>query len=150
VVAVGRLRAPLEAPGREYEKRIGDLVGFRADEVAQEPDAGSGVRRAMAVEADRIRAKLVDGAWRVALDPGGRPPASSDALAAWLAERLEAARPVAFLIGGPHGLDPGLAGECEERMSLGPLIFPHQLARVVLAEQLYRALCVRTGHPYPR
>ena len=150
MVAVGRLRAPHDAPGREYEKRIGDLVGFRADEVAQEPDAAGGARRAVAVEADRIRAKLVDGAWRVALDPRGRPPASSDALAAWLGERLEAARPVAFLIGGPHGLDPGLVGECEERLSLGPLILPHLLARVVLAEQLYRALCVRAGHPYPR
>ncbi len=147
---MGRLRAPHDGPGREYEKRVGAMVGFRADEVAQEPDAGGGARRAMAVEADRIRAKLVDGAWRVALDPCGRAPASSDTFAAWLGERLEAARPVAFLIGGPHGLDPGLAGECEERLSLGPLTLPHQLARVVLAEQLYRALCVRAGHPYPR
>ena len=147
---MGRLRAPHDGPGREYEKRVGAMVGFRADEVAQEPDAGGGARRAMAVEADRIRAKLVDGAWRVALDPAGRPPASSDAFAAWLGERLEAARPVALLIGGPHGLDPGLAGECEERLSLGPLTLPHQLARVVLAEQVYRALCVRAGHPYPR
>ncbi len=147
---MGRLRAPHDAPGREYEKRVGDMVGFRADEVAQEPDAGGGARRAMAVEADRVRSRLVDGAWRVALDPAGRPPPSSDAFAAWLGERLEAARPVAFLIGGPHGLDPGLIGECEERLSLGPLTLPHQLARVVLAEQLYRALCVRAGHPYPR
>jgi 23S rRNA (pseudouridine1915-N3)-methyltransferase len=150
VVAVGRLRAPHDGPGREYEGRLAGMVGFRADEVAQEPDAGSGARRAMAVEAGRIRGKLVDGAWRVALDPAGRPPRSSDAFASWLGERLEAARPVAFLIGGPHGLDAGLLGECEERLSLGPLTLPHQLARVVLAEQLYRALCVRAGHPYPR
>jgi len=117
--------------------------------VAAEPPAAGG-RRAMAAEAERIRARLLPSAWRVALDPDGRAPGSSDALAAWLTERVEAARPVAFLVGGPLGLDRVLADEAEERLSLGPLTLPHQLARVVLAEQLYRALCVRAGHPYPR
>jgi 23S rRNA (pseudouridine1915-N3)-methyltransferase len=52
-------------------------------------------------------------------------------------------------VGGALGLPPDLAGECEERLSLGPLTMPHQLARIVLAEQVYRGLCLLAGHPYP-
>jgi 23S rRNA (pseudouridine1915-N3)-methyltransferase len=61
---------------------------------------------------------------------------------------MEEPRPVAFLLGGAVGLAPGLVAECEARLSLGPLTLPHQLARVVLAEQLYRALTIAAGHPY--
>jgi 23S rRNA (pseudouridine1915-N3)-methyltransferase len=75
-------------------------------------------------------------------------PSSSPEFAAWL-ERRMADRPVAFVVGGALGIAADLAAECDERMSLGPLTMPHQLARVVLAEQLYRALCISSGHPYP-
>jgi 23S rRNA (pseudouridine1915-N3)-methyltransferase len=61
---------------------------------------------------------------------------------------MEEPRPVAFLVGGAVGLAPDLVAESEERLSLGPLTMPHQLARVVLAEQLYRALTIAAGHPY--
>ena len=88
-----------------------------------------GEERARAAEAERLRAKLLPRARRVALDSGTRP--------------------VAFLIGGAAGLDAALVAECDERLSLGPLTMPHQLARVVLTEQLYRALCITSGHPYP-
>ncbi len=72
-------------------------------------------------------------------------PASSEAFAAWLGRRIEDGRPAAFIIGGALGIDAGLVREADERMSLGPLTMPHQLARVVLTEQLYRALCSWTG-----
>jgi 23S rRNA (pseudouridine1915-N3)-methyltransferase len=124
------------------------MAGLRVDEVAAEP-IQRGAARARAAEADRLRARLLPRALRVALDPDGRAPASSEAFAAWLGRRMEEPRPVAFLVGGALGLDPALAGEAEERLSLGPLTMPHQLARVVLAEQLYRALCIASGHPYP-
>jgi 23S rRNA (pseudouridine1915-N3)-methyltransferase len=84
----------------------------------------------------------------VALDPDGPVPASSPAFAAWLERRMQD-RPVAFLVGGAVGISADLLAECDERLSLGPLTMPHQLARVVLAEQLYRALCISSGHPYP-
>lgn len=147
IAAVGRLRPPHDAPGRLYEQRVDRLAGLRVDEVAAEP-LQRGPERARAREAERLRARVLPRAHRVALDPGGRAPASSEAFATWLAQRLEQPRPLAFLLGGASGLDPGLAGECEERLSMGPLTLPHQLARVVLAEQLYRALTVAAGHPY--
>ncbi len=117
------------------------------DEVAAEP-LQRGEERARAAEADRLRARLLPRAWRVALDPDAPAPASSVAFASWL-ERRMAERPLSFVIGGAVGISAELVAECDERMSLGPLTMPHQLARVVLAEQLYRALCITSGHPYP-
>ncbi len=120
---------------------------MRVDEVAAEA-LQKGEERARAAEAERLRARLLPRALRVALDPGGPVPASSPAFAAWLERRMQD-RPVAFVVGGAVGISSDLLAECDERLSLGPLTMPHQLARVVLAEQLYRALCISSGHPYP-
>lgn len=147
IVAVGRLRSPHDVPGALYEGRIAERVGLRVDEVAAEPLQG-GDERSRAVEAERIRNRLLDGAWVVVLDPSGRAPASSEAFAAWLGGRLEIPRPTAFVIGGAAGVQGDLVTAADERLSLGPLTLPHQLARVVLAEQVYRALCILSGHPY--
>lgn len=144
---MGRLRPPHDAPGRLYEERVDRLVGLRVDEVAAEA-LQKGEDRARAEEAERLRARLLPRAWRVALDPEARTPASSPAFAQWLEKRM-GERPVAFIIGGAVGIAADLTAECDERMSLGPLTMPHQLARVVLVEQLYRALCITSGHPYP-
>lgn len=123
------------------------MAGLRVDEVAAEP-IQRGDDRARAAEAERLRARLLPRALRVALDPEARPPASSPAFADWLERRMRD-RPVAFVVGGALGIAADLLAECDERVSLGPLTMPHQLARVVLAEQLYRALCITSGHPYP-
>lgn len=148
VVCVGRLRPPHADAGGEYERRVAQLTGFRVDEVAAEP-LQRGEAYARVREAERIRASLARGAWSVALSPDGREHDSSTAFAAWLERRLASGRPVAFVIGGASGIDADLVGECDERMALGRLTMPHQLARVVLVEQLYRALCTLQGHPYP-
>jgi 23S rRNA (pseudouridine1915-N3)-methyltransferase len=148
IAAVGRLRPPLDAAGRLYEGRVAERVPLRVDEVASEP-LQHGADQVLRREGKRLRARVLPGAWRVALAGEGRAPATSEAFAAWLGRRLEDPRPTSLLIGGALGLPPDLAGECEERLSLGPLIMPHQLARVVLCEQVYRALCLLAGHPYP-
>jgi len=124
------------------------MTGFRVDEVAPEA-LQRGEVHARAREAARIREQLARSAWTVGLAPTGRQPQSSEAFAGWLERRLASGRPVAFLVGGASGIDEGLLGACDEQLSLGPLTMPHQLARVVLVEQLYRALCVLQGHPYP-
>lgn len=75
---------------------------------------------------------------------------STEALAAWLAARLRAARPLALLIGGPDGLAAACRERADERWSLSPLTLPHALVRVLVAEQLYRAMSLMAGHPYHR
>lgn len=93
--------------------------------------------------------QAVGNACVVALDVRGRPWTTEQ-----LSERLEAwrqdGRDLAFLIGGPDGLDEACLGRAEARWSLSPLTLPHALARVVAAEALYRAWTVLQGHPYHR
>jgi 23S rRNA (pseudouridine1915-N3)-methyltransferase len=90
-----------------------------------------------------------EGLW-VALDVHGRA-LDSDQLAAEVGRwRAEWQRPVVFFLGSDLGLDPELSRRCPLRWSLGPLTLPHALARLVLLEQLYRALSRLAGHPYHR
>jgi 23S rRNA (pseudouridine1915-N3)-methyltransferase len=86
---------------------------------------------------------------KLALDPAGRLLDSREFVR--MVERWEReGRDVVFLVGGADGLPPGWAERADERMALSPLTFPHELARVLLAEQIYRALTTLRGHPYPR
>ncbi|MSO44834.1 MAG: 23S rRNA (pseudouridine(1915)-N(3))-methyltransferase RlmH [Thermoleophilia bacterium] len=149
MVVVGRARAPFADAGGEYETRIARMADFRVDEVASEA-VQHGAAQVFRREGERMRARIAQGSYLVALDSGGTQPRSSEALADWMARRLDDVRPTCFLIGGAIGLDPSVSAEADECMSLGPLTLPHQLARVVLAEQVYRALAHLAGHPYPR
>lgn len=100
-------------------------------------------------EADAFRASLPRDAFVVCLDQGGAALPSA-AFAAALARWDEAARPLAFLIGGAEGLDRPLLEAADATLSLGPQTWPHMLARVMLAEQIYRARMILAGHPYHR
>jgi 23S rRNA (pseudouridine1915-N3)-methyltransferase len=75
---------------------------------------------------------------------------TTEQLSAWLAVRLREARPLALLIGGPDGLAPECLERADQAWSLSPLTLPHALVRVVVAEQLYRAMSMLAGHPYHR
>ena len=98
-------------------------------------------------EARRLLEKVPAGATVVALAREGSAWTSEE-----LAARVEgwriAARPLAFAIGGSHGLAAGLLASAGARWSLGPLTLPHELARVIVAEQLYRAFTILRGEPY--
>jgi len=98
-------------------------------------------------EARRLLEKVPAGATVVALAREGSAWTSEE-----LAARVEgwriAARPLAFAIGGSHGLAAGLRASAGARWSLGPLTLPHELARVIVAEQLYRAFTILRGEPY--
>jgi 23S rRNA (pseudouridine1915-N3)-methyltransferase len=80
-------------------------------------------------------------------DAAGKPR-DSDEFAAWLQRARENARDVAFLIGGAFGIDPSLKADAAGAVSLSSLTFPHELARLVLAEQMYRAGTIIRGEPY--
>jgi 23S rRNA (pseudouridine1915-N3)-methyltransferase len=75
---------------------------------------------------------------------------STEQLSAWLAERMREGRPLALLIGGPDGLAPQCRAKADHSWSLSPLTLPHGLVRVVVVEQLYRAMSLLAGHPYHR
>ena len=101
-------------------------------------------------ENQKIRSAIPSGAFVAALDARGHP-LSSEKLAVRIAEQHSSStRIMTFIIGGSDGLDPLTLRCANYTLSFGPNIWPHMLARVMLTEQLYRAHCIQTGHPYHR
>lgn len=98
-------------------------------------------------EGKAILKRIPEDAYVCVLDREGRP-ASSEALAAFLEERRAGGRDVCFVIGGPFGLSNAVLERAAERISLGAITLPHQLARVVLLEQIFRAHKILLGHQY--
>ena len=153
IVAVGQ-RQPVwaQAAVDDYLARL--PADFKVDlkEVKAEPRSGKSndpVQRLMAAEAARIRAASPADARFVALDERGADW-STDKLAATLGRwRDEGAHPV-FVIGGPDGLDAGFRQAAHTQLRLSSMTLPHALARVLLAEQLYRAWSILANHPYHR
>jgi 23S rRNA (pseudouridine1915-N3)-methyltransferase len=111
--------------------------------------AGANVQQATAREGEKMLAALPDSAYVVALQVGGRSM-SSEQLAQFLQARARDGRDVVFCIGGPEGLAPEVDARADFKWSLSALTLPHALARVVVAEALYRAVSIVKGHPYHR
>jgi 23S rRNA (pseudouridine1915-N3)-methyltransferase len=133
----------------DYAKRFPRELPLELEEVrAAGRSRGGDVKRALAAEGERMLDRA-GGARVVALDVGGRL-LDSEGLAAELTRWRREARDVAILIGGPQGLAPACLERAELKWSLSPLTLPHQLVRIVVAEQLYRALTILQGHPYHR
>jgi 23S rRNA (pseudouridine1915-N3)-methyltransferase len=149
LVVVGRPRGPLRDAAADYEGRLGRVLRLEVVEVREEPLQRGTPAEVMAREAARI-APHVEGLRLVGLDRGGAALRSEEL--ATLLRDLEETPPqrTAFVIGGAAGLDSALLERADRRLSLGPLTLPHQLARVVLAEQLYRATTILRGEPYHR
>ncbi|MBF0418447.1 MAG: 23S rRNA (pseudouridine(1915)-N(3))-methyltransferase RlmH [Magnetococcales bacterium] len=152
LLAVGRVMpAPIRELVEDYRERLGHFVPTRLESVAEEKrDRGMTDRLALEREAGRLRAKCPPGAMIVALDGAGRM-LSSPELSRTLGQWLDASPPeILFLIGGPDGLDPEIKSRAHFTLSLGPMTYPHMLARVLLLEQLYRAMTLLRGVPYHR
>jgi 23S rRNA (pseudouridine1915-N3)-methyltransferase len=151
VVAAGtRLPAWLNEGFAEYARRMPAETPLELKEIAVARGAAAGAaERARRDEGERMLAQVPGSAYVVALEAGGRSRDTA-ALARWWAGRLRDGRELVFLIGGPEGLSPACLERADERLSLSALTFPHGLARVVLAEQLYRAASLLKGHPYHR
>lgn len=148
VIAVGhRMPGWVDAGFNEYVRRMPPET--RVELAALKPGRSEAGAAARADEARRIRAALPARCERVVLDERGTLLTSA-ALAGRLAAWQRAGRDVAFILGGADGLDAELKRSADFVWSLSPLTLPHALARVVLAEQLYRAVCILHNHPYHR
>jgi 23S rRNA (pseudouridine1915-N3)-methyltransferase len=155
IAAVGKLKqgperelcahylARAEALGRSLS-----LLPLAAVDLAEAKAAEPNARRA--AEAETLLAKVPPNHALIGLDPGGKMLSSED-FASYLGRaRDDGATGLAFLIGGADGLGPAVLERADLYLSLGPMTLPHGLARIVLAEQLYRAMTILAGHPYHR
>jgi 23S rRNA (pseudouridine1915-N3)-methyltransferase len=129
VIAVGRLRPPFQDDVEHYRRLLAGHARVELVEVRED---------------ERVPKRIPERVHLVLLASDGREFDSVE-LSEWLEERRQEGRDLCFIIGGPHGLD--LDG-CDTRLSLGRLTLPHQLARVVLLEQLYRAHKILAREPY--
>jgi 23S rRNA (pseudouridine1915-N3)-methyltransferase len=151
LLAVGtRMPGWVDTGIADYARRLGPELRLQIEELAlAKRTAGGDTARAVADEGRRMMIAIHPDEFVVALEVSGKA-FSTEELSKWLAARLQDGRDVTLLIGGPDGI----ADECRKRAnlhwSLSPLTLPHALVRIVIVEQLYRALSILKGHPYHR
>jgi len=146
IIAVGKLRPYYRQAADDYLRRLKRYASFREHEVREASRAPT-PQAQRAEEAARLETRVAEGSTTVALAREGVGWSSRE-FARQLERWLFSARPISFLIGGSAGLDPLLITRAGARWSLGPLTFPHELARVVVLEQIYRAFTILRGEPY--
>jgi len=138
LILIGKTRRPeLRSLFDDYVKRISHSTSIEVNEVR---DAEAAIKR---LDADRAATALL-------LDAGGKPQ-DSESLARWLAERRDQGiREIILICGDADGFPEALSKRVTQRLSLSPMTYSHELARVMLAEQLYRAFAILSGSPYPK
>ncbi len=154
LICIGKLNAAYCAAGvAEYQKRLGAYCSFRVIELPEVKVQEKGVspaviQKALDKEGDAILANVRKGASIVALCVEGKQ-LSSEELAEYVAQRAgSGAGDIAFVIGSSHGLSPKVKQAAALKFSMGRITLPHQLARLVLAEQIYRAFTINAGTKY--
>jgi len=138
LLMLGKTRRPeLRAVFDDYVQRIGRSCAIEVNEVR---DGEAAIKR---LDSDRARAAVL-------LDAGGKPQ-DSEALARWLGEQRDGGtREIVFICGDADGFPEPLRRRVAQKLSLSPITYSHELARVMLAEQLYRAFAILSGSPYPK
>lgn len=155
IIAVGRMK---NGPERELVARYLDraqasgrqigLSGFAITELA-ESRAGNPQTRKLE-EAKAIQAALPDGAVAIALDETGKA-IDSEVFATSIGDWRDGGKQdLVFIIGGPDGLAPEIRQRADKTIAFSPLTWPHQIVRILLAEQIYRASTILSNHPYHR
>ena len=142
---IGKTRLPgVAALTEEYGRRLGRYCDFRGIETR--PSRKNGARASEEV----VMRSHSEGSLRIVLDPAGKPWSSVE-LARYIGRlRDRGQRSVAFCVGGADGFSREFREQADLLLSLSPLTLPHELARVLLLEQLYRAFTMMAHHPYPR
>ena len=147
IAAVGRMKfSPAALQWEDYRKRLAWPISLKEVEERKKLPEPQMILR----EAELLSAAVPADALLIALDPGGKS-LSSEAFAGQMQRWMNGGRPqFAFVIGGAGGLAGALLAQAGFKLSLGAMTWPHMLARVMLIEQLYRAQCILTKHPYHR
>ena len=151
IVSVGNKMPDWIAQGfNEYAKRMPREAKIELLEIKPEPrTAGKTPSQIMQAEARRILQALPANCWSIAMDERGAMPTTRQ-LAAQMQDWMRAGSDVAFIIGGADGLHESVKQAARQSLALSSLTLPHALARVLLAEQLYRAYSLMHNHPYHR
>ena len=154
LICVGKLNAAYFAAGvAEYQKRLSAFYNFRIIElpeaaIADKNASEASIQKALQKEGEAILAARRKGAFLAALCVEGKS-VSSEELAEWISRpALSAAGDMPVVIGSAHGLSPQVKAAASAKISLGRITLPHQLARLVLTEQLYRAATINAGMKY--
>ena len=155
IAAVGRLKAGPErdlfARYLERAEKTGRATGFHRFLVSEVPEsrAARAVDR-MTDEAQRLKERIDTQGRLICLDERGKAW-SSERFAGWLRDQADSGvGTIIVAIGGADGLDPELVAAADVILSLGRMTWPHQIVRILIAEQLYRAMTILAGHPYHR
>lgn len=148
LVTVGKLKDGFYREAQaHYAKLLGGFCGLEIVEVADEPITGNDPEKIITKESAKLEALIKPDALNVALDPTGREYGSPE-LSTWLMNNKDTGRRIRLFIGGPYGLSRDFLVQCNESLSLSKLTLPHQLARIVLLEQLYRGFTIGEGRKY--
>ena len=153
LITMGKLKEKFYiSAAEEYKKRLGGYCRFNLLELPEVrlPEDPSPVEIAAGLEkeADTIFAKIPKGAWFCVFTPEGKE-LSSEAFAGKLKEVKNAGKSsVCFLIGSSFGMSPRVKAKADFKLSMGPMTFPHHLARIMVLEQLYRAEAIQAGSKY--
>ena len=141
---IGKTCLPgVAALAQEYGKRLGRFCDFQAEEVRSKRKGKGGAHLEAALLARS------EACYRVVLDPAGSRWTSEE-FAGFLRELRDRGQSVAFCVGGAEGFSGPFRQKADRLLSLSPLTLPHELARIVLLEQIYRAFALLAHHPYPR
>jgi 23S rRNA (pseudouridine1915-N3)-methyltransferase len=149
LLCVGKLKEKWWAAAQEeYAKRLAPVMRVEIIEVAPEPTSATlSPEQSMRAEGERLMKRIDDDAFVVALERTGRELSSSE-LADKLLEPMSRGRQVVFVIGGSEGLAEAVLKRADYKWSLSQLTFVHEMARVIVLEQIYRATMIRAGRKY--
>lgn len=154
VIAVGKMQKDFLWEGcNRYIKRMGAMCSFRLIELEDEPLNEKNLSRAMIdkaleKEGDKIIASLPKQSYNIALCIEGKQISSTDLAQLFEKKAVEGYSGICFIIGSSHGLAQKVKDICRYRLSFSKMTFPHQMARLMLAEQIYRALSINAGTKY--
>ncbi|TDP73470.1 23S rRNA (pseudouridine1915-N3)-methyltransferase [Bradymonas sediminis] len=134
----------------DYMGRLVHYLPAEEIEVRESRLTSQNLQKGLVEEAEWMRSASSEGTIEVALDERGKQLTSRE-FAQWVNEwMISGTRYVSFYIGSANGLDPTFRGQCQRRLSLAKMTLPHEMARMMLAEQLYRAMSIIRGEPYHR